>query len=280
MDFFNLFNIHIFNEDVIMTDENTKQTAKWEAEIARFEKQRITALLKSRLEQLKKKVKTGFVISIFPSRSVGNNFSAENARIQALCKEKKRFKILVISKYENKTQVEYREFIKSCVKIFDMKRTIYRDELRQIQCAIAYLGRDPDVAWFRLEEINKSIIWQKFSKWLLNELMSKNQRKFHMYQKYKNAKQLKDQTVNEYIIYFKNIELNIVTFSEKQRIHFFFHELNQKIYIQLMYNTIFINFNVLCDKAIQIESVKKKNGQSERQVQRRIEENSKFFRTA
>ena len=25
-----------------------------------------------------------------------------------------------------------------------------------------------------------------------------------------------------------------------------------------MYNTIFINFNVLCDKAIQIESVKKK----------------------
>ena len=43
-----------------------------------------------------------------------------------------------------------------------------------------------------------------------------------MYQKYKNAKQLKNQTINEYIIYFKNIELNIVTFSEKQRIHFFF----------------------------------------------------------
>ena len=88
--------------------------------------------------------------------------------------------------------------------------------------------------------------------------MSKNQQKFHMYQKYKNAKQLKNQTINEYIIYFKNIESNIVTFSEKQKIHFFFHELNQKIYIQLMYDTIFINFNVLCDKTIQIESVKKK----------------------
>ena len=28
MDFLNFFNIHIFNEDVIMTDENTKQTTK------------------------------------------------------------------------------------------------------------------------------------------------------------------------------------------------------------------------------------------------------------
>ena len=88
--------------------------------------------------------------------------------------------------------------------------------------------------------------------------MSKNQQKFHMYQKYKNARQLKNQTIGEYIIYFKNIESNIVTFSEKQRIHIFFHELNQKIYIQLMYNIIFINFNVLCDKTIQIESIKKK----------------------
>ena len=28
MDFFNSFNIHIFNEDVVMIDENTKQTTK------------------------------------------------------------------------------------------------------------------------------------------------------------------------------------------------------------------------------------------------------------
>ena len=58
--------------------------------------------------------------------------------------KKKRFKIPIISKYKNKTQVEYRKFIKSCVKIFDMKRTIYRDKLWQIQCAIVHLNRDPD----------------------------------------------------------------------------------------------------------------------------------------
>ena len=69
---------------------------------------------------------------------------------------------------------------------------------------------------------------------------------------------MKNQTISEYIIYFKNIKSDIVTFNEKQRIHFFFHELNQKIYIQLMYDTILINFNVLCDKTTQIESVKKK----------------------
>ena len=264
MNFLNPFNIHISNEDVIMIDKNTKQTAKWKTKIAHLKKQRTTALLKFRFEQLKKKVKTEFVISILSFKSVEDNFNAENTKIQTLCKEKKRLKIPVISKYENKTQVEYREFIKSCVKTFDMKRTIYRDEFRQIQCAIVHLSRDPDAAWFQLEKTNKSIIWQKFSKWLLNELMSENQQKFHMYWKYKNAKQLKNQTIDEYIIYFKNIESNIVTFSEKQRIHFFFHELNQKIYIQLMYDTIFINFNALCDKTTQIESVKKKNGQSER----------------
>ena len=44
----------------------------------------------------------------------------------------------------------------------------------------------------------------------------------------------------------------------KTKNSFFFHELNQKIYIQLMYNIIFINFNILCDKIIQIESIKKK----------------------
>ena len=123
-----------------------------------FEKQWIIVLLKFHFEQLKKKVKTEFVISIFLFRSVGNNFNAENAKIQTLCKEKKRLKIPVISKYENKTQVEYRKFIKFCVKTFDMKRTIYRDKFQQIQCAIAHLSRDPDAVWFWFEETNKSII--------------------------------------------------------------------------------------------------------------------------
>ena len=149
MDFSNPFNIHISNENIIMTDENAEQTAKWEMKIAHFEKQWITVLLKFRFEQLKKKAKTEFIISILSFRSVGDNFSAENARIQTLCKEKKRFKIFVIFKYENKTQVEYKKFIKSCVKIFDIKRTIYRDKFRQIQCAIAHLSRYPDAVWFR-----------------------------------------------------------------------------------------------------------------------------------
>ena len=96
-------------------------------EIVRFEKQRIIALLKSHFEQLKKKIKTEFIISILSFRSVENNLSVENAKIQTLCKKKKRFKIFIIFKYENKTQVEYRKFIRFCVKIFDMKRTIYRD---------------------------------------------------------------------------------------------------------------------------------------------------------
>ena len=62
--------------------------------------------------------------------------------------EEERLKVPAIPKYEGKTQAEYREFIKSCVKTFDMKRTIYRDELRQIQCAIVHLNCDPDVVWF------------------------------------------------------------------------------------------------------------------------------------
>ena len=144
MNFFDLFNIHIFNENVIMIDENAKQTAKWKTKIARFEKQRITALLRFRFEQLRKEAKTEFVISIFLFRSVGNNFSTENAKIQTLCKKKKRLKIFIIFKYEGKTQVEYKKFIKSCVKIFDMKKTIYHNEFQQIQCAIAHLNRDSD----------------------------------------------------------------------------------------------------------------------------------------
>ena len=47
--------------------------------------------------------------------------------------------------------------------------------------------------------------------------------------KIQKLKQSKNQIINKYIIYFKNIESNIVTFSEKQKIHFFFHELNQKV---------------------------------------------------
>ena len=99
-----------------------------------------------------------------------------------------------------------------------------------------------------------------------------------MYQKYKNTKQLKNQIINKYIIYFKNIESNIVTFSEKQKIHFFFHELNQKIYIQLMYNTIFTNFNVLCDKIIQIESIKKKTTNQNDKSEKRPRRIQSFFK--
>ena len=69
----------------------------------------------------------------------------------------------------------------------------------------------------------------------------------------------------------------LVTFSEKQKIHFFFHELNQKIYIQLMYNTIFINFNVLCDKIIQIESIKKKTINQNDKSEERPKKIQSFF---
>ena len=82
MNSFNLFNIHTSNEDVVMTDKNAKQTAKWEAEIARLEKQRTTALLRSRLEQLREEAKAGFVIPILPFRSVGDKvwLNAKNIR--------------------------------------------------------------------------------------------------------------------------------------------------------------------------------------------------------
>ena len=54
------------------------------------------------------------------------------------------FSISVHFKNKNKTQVEYKKFIKSFVKIFDMKKTIYRDESQQIQFAVAHLDRDSD----------------------------------------------------------------------------------------------------------------------------------------
>ena len=127
---------------------------------------------------IKKKVKTEFIISIFLFKSVEDNFNVENAKIQTLCKKKKCFKIFIIFKYKKKMQIEYRKFIKSYVKIFNMKKTIYRDEFWQIQCAVAHLDRDSDAAWFWLEEINKSIIWQKLLKWLLNKLMSKINKNF------------------------------------------------------------------------------------------------------
>ena len=94
MNFSNFFNIYIFNEDVIMTDENTKQTAKWKIKISHLEKQLITVLLKFRFEQLKKKVKTGFIISIFLFKSVENNFNVENMKIQTFCKKKNVLKFL------------------------------------------------------------------------------------------------------------------------------------------------------------------------------------------
>ena len=95
MDSLNPFNIHISNENVIMTDKNAKQTAKWEAEIVRLKKKWIIVLLKFRFEQLKKEVKTGFVIPIFSFKSVENNFSAENTKIQTLCKKKNVLKFLL-----------------------------------------------------------------------------------------------------------------------------------------------------------------------------------------
>ena len=97
MNFLNFFNINIYNENVIMIDKNAKQTTKWKTKIARFKKQRITVLLKFRFEQLKKKTKTKFVISIFSFKSIENNLSAENTKIQTLYKKKNVLKFLSFS---------------------------------------------------------------------------------------------------------------------------------------------------------------------------------------
>ena len=108
MNFSNFFNIHISNENVIMIDKNTKQTTKWKTKIACFKKQWITVLLKFHFEQLKKKIKTEFIISIFLFKSVEDNFSVENIKIQTLYKKKNVLKFLLFSNTKIKHKLNTR----------------------------------------------------------------------------------------------------------------------------------------------------------------------------
>ena len=45
-----------------------------------------------------------------------------------------------------------------------------------------------------------------------------------------------------------------------------------------MYDTIFINFNVLCDKAIQIESIKKKTINQNNKSEKKSRKTQSFFK--
>ena len=61
---------------------------------------------------------------------------------------------------------------------------------------------------------------KEFVDWLHNELMPEGQRQYITFHPFKKVKQLKDQSVSEFITYFKTLESDLNDFSEPQRILF------------------------------------------------------------
>ena len=105
MNFSNLFNIHIFNENVIMTDKNTKQTTKWKTEIVRLKKQWIIVLLKFRFEQLKKKPKQNSLFQSFHLDQLETILVLKTQKFRHSAKKKNVLKFLSFSNIKIKRKL-------------------------------------------------------------------------------------------------------------------------------------------------------------------------------
>ena len=94
------------------------------------------------------------------------------------------------------------------------------------------------------------IIFENFKQFFLNLVFDFVNRKFFVYEKFENAKQLFNQKIFVFKIYLKKIESHLFEFIETYRANFFLIKLNAKLKFKICYeyNKHFKNETIIVEK--------------------------------
>jgi hypothetical protein len=199
----NIFENQIMKAIKISTQQKFDY-ATLQIELNQFEQKR------KRVELLRKieKAKTIKIVEFLENKFV---FLMNRIMIDELQK-KKFFKIMNSKKYKSATQHDLNTFIRKCRKIFEIRKHIYSDDKNKILFVKSFFESVSTKNWKKHQKIIDIIFifWEQFIDFLQKHFNFKHLRFFETNVKLKKIRQLNEQSMTNLIVYFNNLEMQLL----------------------------------------------------------------------
>lgn len=132
---------------------------------------------------------------------------------------------IATQRYHGQTSTEYIAFTQACEQFFESRSVEYRHDEEKIDYALERLPNDLQAAW-RRETTRHRSTWNSFKNFLLDELEPSFS---NVSPNYFRARQGKDQTVGDFVLYLCGLEGQLGPFTDTQRRDQVLHSLRPEI---------------------------------------------------
>ncbi len=210
-------------------------------------------VLKRRIEIIEKSTKkieskeieffsNNLMQSIFISEKVVTS-TVSSQREDVTTSRKRTIKFDKIFLYHDKSIKKHRDYVKNLTTIFRLIFDDFSTKNSKIVYVMQSLTKKSKKTWYRFEEQNldHDYIFKKYCEHLLDLIENSINRHFHHAQLFSNAKQKKKQSMQAFDAFLSNLESQLTSYIEKQRIIHLFIKLKSKLRAALTnYQNLFI----------------------------------------
>jgi hypothetical protein len=145
--------------------------------------------------------------------------------------------------YHDKSIKKHRDYVKNLTTIFRLIFDDFSTKNSKIVYAMQSLAEEFKKTWYRFEKQNldHNYIFKKYCEHLLDLIENSINRHLHHAQLFSNAKQEKKQSMQAFDAFLNNLESQLTSYIEKQRINYLFIKFRSKLRAALTnYQNLFI----------------------------------------
>ncbi len=140
-----------------------------------------------------------------------------------------------ISLYHDKSIKKHRDYVRNLTTTFRLIFDDFSTKNSKIVYVMQFLTKEFKKTWYRFEEQNldHDYIFKKYCEHLLDLIENSINRHLHHAQFFSNAKQEKKQSMQAFDVFLNNLESQLTSYIEKQRITHLFIKLRSKLRVAL-----------------------------------------------
>jgi hypothetical protein len=189
----------------------------------RFLKRRISEIIEESTKKIESKeiefFSNNLMQSIFISEKVVAS-TVSSQRKDVTASRKRTIRLDKILLYHNKSIKKHRDYVRNLMTIFRLILDDFSTKNSKIVYAMRSLIKESKKTWYRLEEQNldHDYIFKKYCKHLLDLIENLINRHLHHAQLFSNAKQKEKQSMQAFDAFLNNLESQLTSYIEKQRI--------------------------------------------------------------
>ncbi len=181
--------------------------------------------------------------------------------------------------YHDKSIKKHRDYVKNLTTIFRLILNDFSTKDFKIVYVMQSLAKEFKKTWYRFEKQNldHEYIFKKYCEHLFNLIENFVNRHFHHAQFFSNAKQKEKQSMQAFDAFLNNLESQLISYIEKQRIIHLFFKLKSKLRAAL---TNYQNLFIIKKKLLILTNRLKNNMKKTIDVQMTFDNRSSNFKTS